>query len=242
MNRTELFCERLKELGALPCGTECFIFIGERLVSVYDDLTVYPGAKAVSWQVKVYSLASGRQLDRVCIHRGRFRSRDEALDEIGRFRLRGEGLLFLIAPKGFSYDVVGHIWRNDLDPDGEASYEEQRREARLRLLAVTGREYGGEPDLRRCRPNDPAVKLFSENGITAANRLFPFALVSGSSVLYLSGDKASWHYERSLLRSGCEGSYDGIAPAFVCDFYSPEWSEFGEIAYKRVGSGLCRRA
>lgn len=74
------------------------------------------------------------------------------------------------------------------------------------------------------------------------NNLYPFAVANPDTVIYVSGNKAEWKYERSDI--GLKGeTYDGIVPAWV---YSGRGfnlvSEFGEIAYKRRGFGLIRTA
>ena len=71
--------EGLPRFGEMRRGTQVFVFADEQAAAVYDNYSFYPDARARSWQLEAYSRISGRRLDRVCTHRGRFRSREDAL-------------------------------------------------------------------------------------------------------------------------------------------------------------------
>ena len=236
------FSECLPKLGEMRRGTQVFVFDDEQAAAVYDDYSVYPDAQARRWQLEVYSKSNGRRLDRICMHRGRFTNRDDALAEIDRFRYRGRDLVFCLVPVDFSYDKVAYLWRDVPEESGMATYDEQLAEARRRLCAITDSDPSGEIDLRRRNIGGDAVRAFCNDGIAIDRGLFPFALVSGISLLYVSGDKSQWEYERSLLCEKFRGeydSYDGLAPAFVYDAYY-DIGVYGDIAFKKAGRSLAR--
>ena len=234
--------EGLPRFGEMRRGTQVFVFADEQAAAVYDDYSVYPDAQARRWQLEVYSKSSGRRLDRICMHRGRFTNRDDALAEIDRFRYRGQDLVFCLVPVDFSYDKIAYLWRDVPEESGRAAYDEQLAEARRRLYAITDRDPSGEIDLRRRNIESDAMEVFCKDDIAVRRKLFPFALVSGTAVLYVSGDKAQWDIERSLLcekNRGVYGCYDGLAPAFVYDAYY-DIGVYGDIAFKKAGRFLTR--
>lgn len=242
MERKIAFSKALPEFEKTALGTQVFAFSDERAVTLYDDYSPYPKAEAKLWKVEAYSRSDGHRIERICTHKGKFAEREKALAEVNRFRYRGRDLVFYVIPSGFTYDRVSYIWGDDDPQEGTATYSEQAEEARRRLLAMTGRTPEGETDIRRRKISSDALEAFCMNDIAAEHGLFPFAVVSGCTVLYVSADKSVWKVERMLMCDGYRGeydSYDGIIPAFVKYPWSDD-GEFGDIAYKKVGRHICR--
>ena len=234
--------EALPEFAKTRRGTQVFVFVDERAVSVYDDYSEYPDSSAQSWRLEVYGRTSGIKIDRVCMHGGKFADREKALAEIDRFRYRGRDLVFYLLPVGFAYDKVAYIWRDVSEESGRATYDEQLAEARRRYFAITDHIPNGEIDLRRRNVESDALDAFCNDEIALDHELFPFALVSGYTVLYVSADKSQWSCERCLIGEKYRGEYDrydGIVPAFVYNIWRNA-AEFGDIAYKKVGRYICR--
>ena len=232
----------LPEFGKLRCGTQVFVFFNEQLLSVYDDFSVYPNSKAWKWQINVYSRTSAVRYDRICSHKGEFTDREQALAEIERFRYRGGDLIFYVIPVDFTYNRIKLFWGENEVEEGMATYSEQAEEARKRLLAMTGRIPKGEIDIRRRKIKSDVLEAFCNDSIAIKRRLFPFALVSGCAVLYVSADKSQWRSERFFI---CEKFLedqvicDGVVPAFVKYPWSDE-GEYGDIAYKKIGGSIRR--
>ena len=245
MKNEMFFSPELPAFEQTRTGTEVFVMAGDRRISVYDDYTPYPESSARSWRVRVYERATGREVRGVCMHCGLYPTRERALFEVERFRHRADHLVFFVLPVGFEYDKVGALWQ-DSEKFGSApaSPAELQEEARRRFRIMTGRKLLPETDLAEkvCRRDPQLIRQFTSQDITRRLGLMPFAIAFPDTVIYVSADKSSWGYERSLIACGYE-SYDGIVPAWVSNIRGANRvSEFGEIAYKCVRGVLYRVA
>ena len=241
INKVQL-SKALPEFGKLRCGTQVFVFINEQRLSVYDDFSDYPDPKATRWQINVYNRTNAVRYDRICTHKGEFTDREQALAEIDRFRYRGGDLVFYLVPVDFTYNRLKYIWGENEVEEGTATYTEQAEEARKRLLAMMGRIPKGETDIRRRKIKSDVLEAFCNDSIAIKRRLFPFALVSGCTVLYVSADKSQWRSERFFISSKWREDgvlHDGIVPAYVKYPWSDE-GEYGDIAYKKIGGSIRR--
>ena len=239
------FSSELPAFEKTRTGTEVFVMKGDRRISVYDDYTPYPESTARSWRVRVYERATGREVRGVCMHCGLYPTRERALFEVERFRHRADHLVFFVLPVGFEYDKVGTL-RKDSEECGStpASRAELQEEARRRFRIMTGRKLTHDTDpAEKVRRRDPQlIRQFAAQDITRRLGLMPFATAFPDTVIYVSADKSSWGYERSLIACGYE-SCDGIVPAWVSSIRGANRvSEFGEIAYKCVRGVLYRVA
>ncbi|MBR1724921.1 MAG: hypothetical protein IJ723_07905, partial [Ruminococcus sp.] len=174
--------------------------------------------------------------------------RERALFEVDRFRHRADDLIFYVMPVGFEYIRLKLDWDELPEYDEEmfvpATKEEQIAEACKRLCFMTGQRVApGTDPLERLRIRCPElILMFFKDEITQEYNLYPFAVANPDTVIYVSGNKADWEYERCDIGLKSK-TYDGIVPAWV---YSGRGynlvSEFGEIGYKRRGYGLIRTA
>ncbi|MGN0634072.1 MAG: hypothetical protein ACI4JW_09425 [Oscillospiraceae bacterium] len=248
MASMKFFSENLPSFDKTKRGTEIFVMEGDKRISVYDDYSAYPDSTAQKWQVKVYDRNSGYHYDRVCMHNGIYPTRERALFEVERFRYRADKLIFYVMPNGFKYDKKKIIWGDEPITEYKdfiaADLEEQKKEADKRLYLMTGEKIDHSVYLKQRFSGDYAKELFGiflNNKISGDFSLLPFAIAFPDTVLYVSGNKAEWDYERDMMDCATE-KYDGIVPAFVYNRSDPELSEFGEIGYKCIKGRLFRTA
>lgn len=86
-----------------------------------------------------------------------------------------------------------------------------------------------------------ALAAFDEFQKYREDKCYPYAIIGGNAVLYVSPYKNDWKAERECLDTKGDG-IDGCVSAFVYNSITPETSEKGDIFFKIISNTIIRVA
>ena len=203
-------------------GTQVIMTEEGKKTVIYDDYSMYCDADARKWRVEAYNRTDGRKYDRLCMCGGVYPTRKRAIAEIDRFAYRGKNLVFFVLPIDFTYDKKAMIWQ------GEEQYSCDDK-----LVLATKKELVEESKKR--------MKFMTDRMGYHEDKCYPYAIIGGNAVLYVSPYKNDWKAERECLDMKGDG-IDGCVSAFVYNSITPETSEKGDIFFKIISNTIIRVA
>ncbi len=228
-------------------GTQVIIIEEGKKTVIYDDYSMYCDADARTWKVEAYNRTDGRKYDRLCMCGGVYPTRKRAIAEIDRFAYRGKNLVFFVLPIDFTYDKKAMIWQGDEQYSCDdklvlATKKELVEESKKRMKFMTDRMGSGKINRKKLtKAEAEALAAFDEFQKYREDKCYPYAIIGGNAVLYVSPYKNDWKAERECLDMKGDG-IDGCVSAFVYNSITPETSEKGDIFFKIISNNIIRVA
>lgn len=214
-------------------GTQVIMIEEGKKTVIYDDYSMYCDADARKWRVEAYNRTDGRKYDRLCMCGGVYPTRKRAIAEIDRFAYRGKNLVFFVLPIDFTYDKKAMIWQGEEQYSCDdklvlATKKELVEESKKRMKFMTDRMGSGRINRKKLtKAEAEALAAFDEFQKYREDKCYPYAIIGGNAVLYVSPYKNDWKAERKCL--DMKGGIDGCVSAFVYNNITPETSEKGDF-------------